>query len=253
MVTLAQATQAEMSDQEWQARCDLAALYRIVDQLGMTYLIYTHLTARVPGEPGAFLINRFGDMFDEVTASSLVKLDLEGRVLAGSAEFNKAGFAIHSAVYKARPDVQCILHTHTVAGTAVSCLKGGLRPISQDALEIHDEVAYHEYGVPGPVEECEALGRSCAGAECIILKNHGLMTLGQTMQAAFIRMYYLERACQVQVAAAGANDETIDMMPDVRAQLAAKLSALRTSGRYGVREWETLLRQLDRRGSDHRR
>jgi ribulose-5-phosphate 4-epimerase/fuculose-1-phosphate aldolase len=240
-----------ISDAEWKVRVNLAALYRILDHLGMTYLIYTHLSARVPGETDTFLINRFGEMFGEVTASSLIKMDFDGNVI-GEGNFSRAGFAIHSAVYMARPDITCVLHTHSIAGSAVSTLKQGLRPISQDALEVYDEIGYHDYDVPGTREECESLGHSCATANSIILRNHGLMTIGPTIPSAFIRMYYLERACEIQVAA-GRMEDTI-LMPEKPTQtLATKLQALRASGRYGEVEWETLLRLLKKKGSDHAR
>jgi ribulose-5-phosphate 4-epimerase/fuculose-1-phosphate aldolase len=242
-----------MTEAEWQTRCDLAALYRIFDELGMTYLIYTHLSARVPGERETFLMNRHGEMFDEVTASSLLKLDFAGNVIGESAPFSTAGFMIHSTVYKARPDVACVTHTHTPAGSAVSTLKNGLRPISQDALEIYDELGYHPYGDPTDAEECRAFARSCAHPNCVILRNHGLLTLGDTIPSAFIRMYYLERACQVQVAAAGAADVSLDMPEEAQAALATRLRALRSSSRYGQPEWQTLLRLLERRGADYRR
>ena len=139
----------QMSDAEWEARCELAAVYHVNEHLGWTDTINTHMTVRVPGEPNHFLINNYGDMFDEVTASSLVKMDMEGNVLTPGGRFNNAGFTIHSAIYKARPDANCVLHTHTRAGAAVSLLRNGLRPISQDVLGVYDEIAYHTYGVIG--------------------------------------------------------------------------------------------------------
>lgn len=148
----------DMTEAEWQARCDLAALYHIANHLGWTDLINTHMSARVPDEPDTFLINSYGEMFDEITASSLVKMDFAGNVVAGDGKVNSAGFTIHSGVYKARPDASCVTHTHTRAGAGVSLLKHGLRPISQDALSILDDVAYHPYGVPATTDECEALG-----------------------------------------------------------------------------------------------
>ena len=152
---------ANVTQAEWQARCELAALYHIANHLGWTDLINTHMSARVPDEPDTFLINSYGEMFDEITASSLVKMDFAGNVVAGAGKVNSAGFTIHSGVYKARPDASCVTHTHTRAGAGVSLLKHGLRPISQDALSILDEVAYHPYGVPATSDECEALGRTC--------------------------------------------------------------------------------------------
>ena len=172
-------TRTGMTDAEWQARCELAALYRVVDHLGWTDLINTHMSLRVPGEPDAFLINRYGEMFDEITASSLIKMDMDGIVREGG-KFNNAGFTIHSGVYKARPDANCVMHTHTRAGAGVSLLENGLRPISQDALQILDDVAYHAYGLPATLEECDALGRTCAKGSCVVLLNHGLLALGPT-------------------------------------------------------------------------
>jgi len=168
---------SNMSDAEWQTRCDLAALYRVVHDLGWTDLINTHMSARVPGEPDTFLINRYGETFDEVTANSLVKMDLAGNVIGDQGRFNAAGFTIHSGVYKARADAMCVLHTHTRAGAGVSLMRRGLRPISQDALHVLDDVVYHEYGVPATQEECDALGVSCASGSCVVLLNHGLLTL----------------------------------------------------------------------------
>ena len=166
----------EVSAAEWQARCDLAALYRVVDHFGWTDVIATHMSARVPGEPNAFLINHYEEMFHEITASSLIKMDLEGNVLGRQGRFNAAGFTIHSGVYKARPDANCVMHTHTRAGAGVSLMRNGLRAISQDALNVLDEVVYHEYGMPASQEECDALGVSCRKGTCVVLLNHGLLT-----------------------------------------------------------------------------
>src|SRR5450631_3490373 len=199
---------ANMTEAEWQTRCNLAALYRIVDHLGWTDLLQTHMSARIPGEPDTFLINRFGEMFDEIDASALVKMDLDGNVIGDPARFNQAGFTIHSGVYKARPDSNCVLHTHTRAGAGVSLLRNCLRPISQDALHVIDEVVYHEYGIPATPQECEALGQSCKKGTCVVLLNHGLLTLGPTIPAALERMYLLERACEVELLA-----RTLDQPP----------------------------------------
>lgn len=142
-----QVDRPNMTDAEWQARCDLAALYRITDMYGWTDTIDTHMSVRIPGEPNCFLINNYGDLFDEITASSLVKMDIDGKVYSDGGKFNAAGFTIHSGVYKARPDANCVMHTHTRAGTGVSVLKKGLRPITQDALSVYDDLVYHEYGM----------------------------------------------------------------------------------------------------------
>lgn len=242
-----------MSEAEWQTRCDLAALYRVLHHLRMTDLIYTHLTARVPGEEGAFLINNYGELFDEVTASSLVKMDLEGNVLSEQDSYNEAGYTIHSGVYKARPDAQCVMHTHTRAGIAVSIGKQGLLPISQDAAVVLDEIGYHDYGTPATETECEALGRSCRQANCVILRNHGLLTIGQSIPAAFLRMYFLEHACSAQVAAVSQNDEVVVISEEVRDEVRERYGAFRASEEFGRLEWQAMLRLLERQGADYRR
>src|ERR1700721_1790400 len=169
---------SDVSAAEWQARCELAALYHLCNHLGLTDLINPHMSARVPDEPDTFLINRYGEMFDEVTASSLIKMDMDGNVLGAPGKFNNAGHPIHSGVYKGRPDANCVLHPHPRAGAGISLLDRGLRPISQDALHVLDDVAYHSYGVPATEEECEALGRTCVDGSCVVLLNHGLLTFG---------------------------------------------------------------------------
>jgi len=244
--------QPKVSQAEWDLRCNLAALYRILDHLRMTDLIYTHMSARVPDEQNTFLINRYGDLFDEVTASSLVKMDFDGNVIGDDKRFNMAGFNIHSGVYMARPDINCVMHTHTRAGIAVAISARGLLPISQHALSVLDEVGYHEYGGPGTLEEREDVGRSCGSANCIIMRNHGLLTLGETIPMAFKRMYYLELACQIQSAAV-AGGEPLVMIRDEIVQATSELAAARrASGVHGELEWESLLRMLDRQGLDYR-
>jgi ribulose-5-phosphate 4-epimerase/fuculose-1-phosphate aldolase len=180
MGSVTEAPMEILTDAEWRTRCDLAALYHVVHYLGWADLINTHLSARIPGEREAFLINRYGEMFDEITASSLIKMDMDGNLLGADGKFNNAGFTIHSGVYKARPDANCVMHTHTRAGAGVSLLQQGLRPISQDALHVLDDIAYHPYGVPATEEECEALGRTCAQGSCVVLLKHGLLTFGGT-------------------------------------------------------------------------
>lgn len=242
----------DMSEAEWETRCDLAALYRILHGLRMTDLIYTHLSARVPGEPDRFLINRYGDMFDEVTASSLVKMDFDRNVIGDQSRFNLAGFNIHSGVYMARPDVKCVMHTHTRAGVAVAASERGLLPISQHALTVLDDVGYHDYAGPGVLEAREDVGRSCAKANCIILRNHGLLALGETIPVAFKRMYYLELACQIQTSAVASGEPLRLIGDDVIAATRALHEQRRGSGEYGVLEWQSLLRMLDRQGAQYR-
>ncbi len=243
---------ADMTDAEWQTRCDLAALYHVVHHLGWTDLINTHMSARVPGEPNTFLINRYGEMFDEVTASSLVKMDLAGNVIGDQGRFNAAGFTIHSGVYKARPDAMCVLHTHTRAGAGLSLIRKGLRPISQDALHVLDDVAYHDYGVPASQEECDALGVTCAQGSCVVLLNHGLLTLGQTIHGALMRLYMLERACEVELMARSLDEPPVMIEDYVVQKAAARMQKLRTTPEYGLLEFQGLVRTVDRKGAKYR-
>ena len=246
-------TSAEISEQEWETRCDLAALYRILHYLRMTDLVYTHMSARVPGEENTFLINRYGDLFDEITASSLVKMDMDGNVIGDPARFNMAGFNIHSGVYLARADVNCVMHTHTRAGIAVSATERGLLPISQHSLVVLHDLAYHDYGGPGTLEERDVVGKSCARANCIILRNHGLLTLGETIPSAFKRMYYLEQSCQIQTAAAALNEPLVTIRDEVQRATFDMMTRNQSASDYGDFEWESLLRMLERQGTDYRK
>ena len=243
---------SNMSDAEWQTRCDLAALYRVVNDLGWTDLINTHMSARIPGEPETFLINRYGEMFDEVTASSLVKMDLAGNVIGDQGLFNAAGFTIHSGVYKARSDANCVLHTHTRAGAGISVLRQGLRPISQDALHVLDDVAYHEYGVPTSQEECDALGVTCQKGSCVVLLNHGLLTWGETIHGALMRLYMLERACEVELMARQMDEPPVVIEPYVQERAKARMQKMRGTPEYGLMEFQGLVRAVDRKGAKYR-
>ena len=246
-------TRPEMTDAEWRTRCELAALYRVVNHLGWTDLINTHMSARIPDAPDTFLINRYGEMFDEVTASSLVKMDMAGNVIGDPGRFNNAGFIIHSGIYKARPDAMWVMHTHTRAGAGVSLLERGLRPISQDALHVYDDVVYHEYGVPASAEECEALGRSCARGSCVVLLNHGLLTLGETVQGVFMRMYMLERACELELISRQLGASPVPVSDYVIGKAAERMKKHRATPEYGLMEWEGVVRTVERAGADYRR
>lgn len=242
-----------MTEMEWETRCDLAALYRILHHLRVTDLIYTHMSARVPDEAETLLINRYGDLFDEVTASSLVKMDFDGNVIGDQTRYNEAGFNIHSGVYMARPDVNCVMHTHTRAGIAVSASERGLLPISQHALIVFDEAGYHDYGGLGVLEEREAVGKSCSKANCIIMRNHGLLSLGDTIQAAFRRMYFLELSCQIQTTVAASGEPVLMISEKIQNETTEYLVNRRQSRPEGALEWESLLRMLDRQGADYKR
>jgi ribulose-5-phosphate 4-epimerase/fuculose-1-phosphate aldolase len=242
-----------MSDAEWHTRCELAALYHICNDLGWTDLINTHMSARVPGEPDHFLINNYGETFDEITASSLCKVHLDGTVLTPNGKFNNAGYIIHSGVYKARPDANCVLHTHTRAGAGVSLIRNGIRPISQDAMHVIDDIVYHEYGVPATVEECEALGKSCATGSCVVLLNHGLLTLGETIHGAMMRLYMLERACELELIARQLGEPPIIIDEYVQKKAAERMKKRRPTHEYGLAEWEGMVRTVERKGADFRR
>ena len=245
-------SRVDMSEAEWAARCDLAALYRITDHFGWTDTIDTHMTVRIPGEPKCFLINNYGDLFEEITASSLVKMDIDGNVYGKDGRFNAAGFTIHSGVYKARPDANCEMHTHTRAGTGVSVQKKGIRPISQDALSVYDDLVYHEYGMPTSTEECEALGVTCQSGNSVVLRNHGLLTVGATIPGALRRMYMLERACEVEVIARSLDEEPAPIEEDVVRQYGERARQMRANPEYGMTYWNAALRQIEGKGIDWR-
>jgi ribulose-5-phosphate 4-epimerase/fuculose-1-phosphate aldolase len=241
-----------MTAAEWQARVDLAALYRIVDHLGWTDGLNTHMSARVPGEPNALLINPYDEMFHEITASSLIKMDMDGKLLGRQGRYNPAGFTIHSGVYKARPDANCVMHTHTRAGAGIAMVRNGLRPISQDALNVIDQVAYHEYGTPATQEECDALGESCRKGTCVILLNHGLLTHGSTIPAALQRMYLLERACELELIARSLGEPPVPIDPRAIEGVAAFVKADRAKPDFGLHEWNAWVRVIDKKGTDYR-
>jgi ribulose-5-phosphate 4-epimerase/fuculose-1-phosphate aldolase len=199
------------SQEEWSVRCDLAALYRVIAHFRWTDMIFTHISARVPGPEHHFLINRYGVLFDEMRASDLVRVDQEGRVIEAEPEkhrVNPAGFTIHSAVHMARPDVFCVIHTHTAAGAGVSAQKNGLLPISQHALKYYGHLAYHDYeGIALDLAERDRLVNDLGPHNALILRNHGLLTCGKSIAEAFVEMYFLERACEIQLRAMTGNAE----------------------------------------------
>jgi ribulose-5-phosphate 4-epimerase/fuculose-1-phosphate aldolase len=192
-------------------RVDLAAAYRMIDLMGWSELIWTHTTVRVPGDAHHFLINPYGLRFDEVCASNLVKVDMDGNIIGDqSQEINPAGFVIHSAIHMTRRDVRCIMHTHTVAGMAVAALEDGLLPISMYALGYYQRVAYHDFEGPSlDLDERQRLASNLGDKNVLILRNHGLLTCGQTVAQAFVRMYRLQRSCEVQLAAQGTSSKLI--------------------------------------------
>jgi ribulose-5-phosphate 4-epimerase/fuculose-1-phosphate aldolase len=236
--------------EEWQTRVDLAAAYQLAHVYKWTDLIYTHFSARVPGTED-FLINPYGLMFDEITASTLVKIDLEGKVLDDPLDMgvNEAGFVIHSCVHKARPEINCVIHTHTRAGAAVSAMKCGLLPISQHAMMVQADVAYHDYeGIALYMDEQARMARDLGStARAMILRNHGLLTLGRTVREAFEVMYYLDCACQIQIDACSAGMQNVQLMSEAAARTSSE-QFNRPNRPAGYKDWPALLRMLERRG-----
>lgn len=204
--------EGKVSEKEWQTRKDLAATYRLCAMHGWTDLVFTHISARLPDEDGEerFLINPYGVMFDEMTASALVKIDVEGKICQDTEYFvNPAGFVIHSAVHMARHDAGCVIHVHTPYGIAVSIQKPGLRRYSQFSMQVHDDIAYHDYeGIALEMEERKTLVEDLGEKSLMILRNHGTLTLGKTCGTAFLRMYFLENACKTQIFAQSIGDES---------------------------------------------
>lgn len=237
----------QVSADEWQLRCELAACYRLVSMYGWTDLIFTHISARVPGPEHHFLINPYGMMFDEITASSLIKVDQDGNKLSESPlPVNRAGFVIHSAIHAVRDDAQCVIHTHTRAGVAVSAQQGGVLPISQQSTFVLASLAYHDYeGVALHDAEKPRLQDDLGGANFLMLRNHGLLTVGASIPDAFLSMYIFESACQIQLAAQSGGGELRMIAPEILGGTAESMK-VQTSGLGGAFAWPALLRKLNR-------
>lgn len=238
--------------QEWALRCDLAAAYRLIAHFGMDDLIFTHLSLRLPGPSDRFLINPYGPMFDEITASSLLVVDAHGAAVGNSADtqVNPAGFVIHSAIHRARHDAQCVMHTHTLAGMAVASLQCGLLPVNQMSIEFYGQLATHPYeGIAEDLAERERLVEDLGDKPAMILVNHGLLTVGRTVAEAFYYMYYLEMACRIQVAALSTGRELSLPADDVCRYASGQFS--RGSPTKGQRPWAALRRRLDRISPDY--
>jgi ribulose-5-phosphate 4-epimerase/fuculose-1-phosphate aldolase len=245
----------QVSAEEWAIRVDLAAAYRLVAMYGWDDMIFTHLSARVPGPEHHFLINPYGLLFEEITASSLVKINVEGHpVVETPYPVNPAGFTIHSAIHMAREDAHAVMHVHTKAGQAVSAQAEGLMPLTQTAMLIRDEVTYHEYeGVATDLDERERLVADLGPTKrAMILRNHGTLTIGKTVAECFVNLYYLERACEAQVMALTAGPQGLYNPPQGSPEKAA---AQGKSGLAFVADklaWPALLRKLDRTDSSFR-
>jgi len=242
-----------VSREEWQVRVDLAAAYQLAAIFKWTDLIYTHFSARVPGGED-FLINPYGLMFDEINASNLVRIDEHGKVIDDPLElgYNEAGFVIHGCVHAARPEINCVIHTHTRAGVAVSAMKCGLLPISQHAMRVQRQCTYHDYeGIALDMDERTRMAKDLGGkSKAMILRNHGLLSLGETVREAFELMYFLDCACQIQIDAMAGGLENVLQMSRSAADTASEQFD-RPDRPSTHKDWPALLRLLERRGINY--
>lgn len=237
---------AAVGEEEWRLRVELAAAYRLVAHFGWDELVFNHLTARVPGPEHHFLINPFGLLFEEITASSLVKIDVNGnKVLDSPYPINPAGFIIHSAIHQAREDAQCIMHVHSVAGAAVASQADGLLPLTQNALTQWTEVAYHDYeGLAIEPGERERLVADLGARQVLILRNHGLIAIGGDVGEAFLRLFFLERACEMQIAAQAGGADLLPLPAAMGERVAAQ--ARSGFGQPAAYVWRALMRKAER-------
>lgn len=243
---------ARFADEDYAVRCDLAACYRLAHHYRMTDLIATHISARLPGPGHRILINPFGALFNEVTASTLVEVTLEGEVRTPGGVINPAGYLIHSTVHAARPEVGCVMHTHTAAGVAVSAQEHGLLPISQQALVIGDQVAYHDYeGIALLHAERETLAADLGDKSVLILRNHGLLTAGRTVAEAFWLMMTAQRACEIQIAALAGGTPLRLLKPEMQDLVSSQLAEATLGQPAGARDWVALTREVKRIAPDY--
>ena len=242
----------KVSADEWQLRCDLAAAYRLVALHGWSDLVFTHISARLPGPEHHFLINPYGLLFEEITASSLIRVDQAGSKLQDSPfPVNPAGFTIHSAVHAARDDARCVMHTHTRAGVAVAAQKCGVLPISQQSIFVLASLAYHDYeGVAFRADEKPRLQADLGGKTFLCLRNHGLLTVGPSVADAFLAMYTFENTCQIQIAAQAGGD--LVPVPQAIVDGAAEAMRVQTGGMGGAFVWPALIRKLERVDAGYR-
>lgn len=252
MVAESRPSMAGRDRQERELREDLAACYRLVDHFGLTDLIFTHISARVPGPQDQFLINPFGLMFDEITASNLVKVDMAGNPVDPTPyEVNPAGFLIHSAVHMFRPDAKFVLHLHGRDGAAVSATEEGLLPLTQTAMGVLGDLAYHDYAITLDESVRQLLADDIGDKNCVMLRNHGTLTLGETAGEAFGRAYMLEWACSVQVRAQASGRAL--RLPDTRiVDEVARISVEATRPGLNARLWPALRRLMDRKDPSYR-
>lgn len=240
----------DVSQEEWQLRCDLAATYRLVAQYGWDDMIFTHISVRLPDEDGVpyFLMNPYGLMFDEITASSLIKVNMDGEVVGSTPYFsNPAGFTIHSALHMGRPDAHCVLHLHTPYGVAVSVQQGGLKRYTQFSMVLNDDIAYHDYeGIATDLDERERLVQDIGSHNYMMLKNHGTLTVGPDCASAFLRMYFMEQACKTQILAQSDVVAPTEQSPELSAKVHGQAESGMAPDLIPRLAWSALLRKLER-------
>ncbi len=245
------------SDREWAVRCDLAALYRLVAHHRWTDFIYTHISARLPGPEHHFLINQYGVNFQDMRASDLVRIDLDGNIVERDGKsgrvVNAAGFTIHSAIHMARPDLMCVAHTHSSAGIAVSAMKDGLLPISQHAMKFYNRLGYHDYeGIALDLDERTRLVNDLGDHKAMILRNHGLLAGGRSIPEAFHQLYMLERACSAQVAALSCGRELTIPRAEVCQHASDQFKSFEADEGHYAMLWDAALRLIDGEDTDYR-
>lgn len=248
MIKITKSVRDQVSQKEWETRVNLAACYRLMHEFGMVEMVANHISARVPGTENEFLINPYGVLYEEMTASSMIKISLEGEVLFNATEYgiNQAGYVIHSAIHGARHDVDCIIHTHTLAGMTVSAMKCGIMPIAQTSMRWVKALSYHDFeGIALRTDERERLVQDLGTNDAMVLRNHGLLTCGPSIPECFNNMFRLERVCQLQVMALSCNTELQLPPQEVIDQTWLQFQP-KVRRPFGLLEWPSLLRKLDR-------
>ena len=239
------------SDEELSNRINLAACYHLADHFGFSDIIWNHITAKTEKNKDTFLINPFGLRYDEVTASNLIEINLDGKIINGEHKINETGYIIHGAIHKSRKDINCIVHSHSRAGLAISCLNEGLIPMMQDSAMFYNRVSYHDWeGMSTEIEECEKISKDLGSNKVMILKNHGLLTCGSTISEAFMLMYYLDRACKNQIDIMSTRMKINSPSENIM-EFAVKQYE-DPSFKLGENEWPALIRLLDKKNSKYK-
>jgi len=239
------------NDEEWSNRINLAACYHLADHFGFSDIIWNHITAKTEKNKDTFLINPFGLRYDEVTASNLIEINLDGKIINGEHKINETGYIIHGAIHKSRKDINCIVHSHSRAGLAISCLNEGLIPMMQDSAMFYNRVSYHDWeGMSTEIEECEKISKDLGSNKVMILKNHGLLTCGSTISEAFMLMYYLDRACKNQIDIMSTRMKINSPSENIM-EFAVKQYE-DPSFKLGENEWPALIRLLDKKNSKYK-